>query len=98
MRTNIIACPKCGYQYLAGEIYVPKSFVGEPIKIERDTLGHIINVIGTDVDSTEYYCCDNCDTPFMIDGNITFKTTTLTDDEFKEAMKLKPRISKVQLF
>ena len=96
MRTNIIKCPNCGCEYLPGEIYVGKAFIGAPINVKKDSLGRVTEVIGSDMDTVEYFCCDNCDTPFKIEATVSFETTTLSEQEFKEA--LSPRITKPQLF
>ena len=43
---EIIECPKCGYEYLPAEIFVPKYYFGTPENIERDEHGKIINYEG----------------------------------------------------
>lgn len=39
---NKIKCPFCDTEYLPGEIYLPKHFLGQPIDIERDIAGNIL--------------------------------------------------------
>ena len=41
-RIDIIRCPNCGAEYTAGEIYLPKCFLGVPKHIERDAITHRI--------------------------------------------------------
>lgn len=44
---EIVECPKCGYQYLPAEIFVPKYYFGVPTQIERDEDGKIISYEGS---------------------------------------------------
>lgn len=69
-----IACPKCGYEYLPAEIFVPKAFIGTPKDIIRDENHKIDDFIGKSLDLTEEYTCDHCHTTFSIDTDIRFHT------------------------
>lgn len=71
----IIKCPKCGYEYVAAEIFFPKTLLGKPSNIVRDDDGHIILVEGEMPTLQETYECDNCGT--------TFKTTLSISSESK---------------
>ena len=40
--SKFICCPKCNYQYLPGEIFNPKYFLGQPKHIIRNGMGEIL--------------------------------------------------------
>ena len=69
-----IKCPKCRAEYLTAEIFIPKSFVGEPRLIDKDESGIIQNHTGTNMNVIEHYKCDYCNTPFKIGAKIQFVT------------------------
>ena len=75
---NIIKCPRCGAEYLAGEIYMPGSLIGQPTDVVKDSLGKIIYVDyepeEKQPDMIESYICDYCNKPFIIEATITYKT------------------------
>lgn len=75
---NSIKCPHCNYQYLPGEIFNPKAFLGQPIKIVRNVNGEILGHEGTNSELAESYNCDNCKKDFNVIAKITF--TTESDD------------------
>ena len=52
-RTPKITCPRCGAQYLPGEIYLPKAFLGQPKLIEKDFAGKILDYLGESMDLSE---------------------------------------------
>ena len=74
---ELIECPKCGYEYLPAEIFVPKYYFGHPEEITRDENGKIVSYEGTSVDLFEKFICDNCDTEFRIVSKLQL-TTELT--------------------
>ena len=78
-KLNTIKCPYCGRKYLAGEIFIPKSFVGQPTAVFRDEKGNILGFDGTDMDLNETYICDNCNKKFTIEGMVIFKTEPVKD-------------------
>lgn len=70
----VIKCPKCGYQYLPGEIFIPNSMVGEPKNIVRNNIGEILGYEGTDPELNEKYVCDHCNQEFNIVAKLSFST------------------------
>ena len=77
---KVISCPKCGRQYLPGEIFLPNNFLGQPEKIARDEKGNIINFEGIPMDLTadRYYC--SCGQAFDVEATVTFKVTPIKDE------------------
>lgn len=90
MTDKVITCPRCGYQYLPAEIYVPKYFFGKPKYIRRDTEGKILSISGTKEDYEESYKCGNCNTSFKVIANVQFETTidNISDTEYLHETKL----------
>lgn len=79
-----IKCPKCGWHYMIGEIYVPKSFVGHPENIIKSETGEIEYFTGEDMDLTEEYVCDYCGSHFVVEAEVSFNTTLDTSNDFSE--------------
>lgn len=71
-KLNIIKCPKCEAEYLPGEIFYPKLFLGQPSDVERDGLGKIIYANDGEQELEESYTCDKCNTKFIVKANITY--------------------------
>ena len=71
---EIVECPKCGYQYLPAEIFVPKYYFGVPTEIERDKNGKIISYEGSSIDLFEKYKCDRCNTEFRVVSKLQLTT------------------------
>ena len=66
-------CPNCGAEYTAGEIYLPKYFLGVPRDIERDATTHrILYDMGKPMDTKETYICKYCNTPFKVSAYVKF--------------------------
>ena len=91
-KKTTIRCPKCGCEYLPGEIYYPNHFLGRPEQVFRDEEGNVLGVNGTDMDTTEEYTCDRCGAHFSVDASVTFRTTLIPDlfkddDEFFDTEK-----------
>lgn len=79
-KTNdIIVCPHCGYEYLPGEIYLPKCLVGQPKKVLKNSQGKIMTYEGTSPDLKEKYYCDNCNKEFSVEATFVFKTSEVKD-------------------
>ena len=72
---EIIECPKCKYEYLPAEIFVPKYYFGVPQNIVRDEeTGKLISYEGTSVDLLEKYKCDRCNTEFRVVSKLQLTT------------------------
>ncbi len=59
----IIKCPKCGYEYLAAEIFYPNDLLGHPGDILRDDDGKILMVSYNDEGEPcleEEWECEHC--------------------------------------
>lgn len=86
-----INCPKCGYEYLPAEIFIPKAFIGTPKDIIRDSNHKIEDFMGKSLDIVEEYTCDHCHTTFSVDTDIKFITTISKNDfgNTEYAQKLK---------
>ena len=69
---QIIRCPYCSAEYLPGEIFMPKYFLGQPKDIEKDFQGKILDYDGLKQDLTETYTCDKCMSNFRVTANITY--------------------------
>lgn len=72
---KIVKCPKCGYEYLPAEIFVPKSFLGSPKYVVRKESGAIDFYDGESMNTHEEYICDNCGINFEIEADITFTSS-----------------------
>ena len=71
---EIIECPKCGYEYLPAEIFVPNAFFGRPENIERNADGKLVSYEGSSVDLFETYWCDKCNTEFRVVSKLQLTT------------------------
>lgn len=79
-----IVCPKCKWEYLAGEILEPLSLVGKPRNIIRDAIGHIIFADyeeDNQPDLQERYVCDHCNTEFIINAKLVANTEEVSEEE-----------------
>ena len=90
--TKVISCPKCNYQYLPGEIFDPKHFLGQPKNIIRNSVGEILGYEGILMDTTETFTCENCNHTFKVIGkvNLTIDTPTVDNDSTKNINIIKP--------
>lgn len=91
---NFIVCPHCGFQYLAGEIYDPKHFLGQPKDIVRNNIGEILGYEGIISDLEETYICENCNKELKIKAKVSFVVDGKTVD--KEVNR--PQMNKLSLF
>ena len=90
----IITCPHCGCQYLPAEIYLPDSFLGRPIEIEREAISGVIrDYFGTTMDTEESYICDRCNQQFNVHARVQFVT-----DGIDFSKDYKTKIKKQSLF
>ena len=78
-----IACPKCGYEYLPAEIFVPKAFMGAPESIIREN-GKIVDFAGTSMNLEENYTCDKCNCTFHIKAKTSFDSRVAPVTDFSE--------------
>lgn len=85
-RFEVIACPRCGREYLPAEIFYPKSVFGKPFPILRDVYGKILDFEGTSLDLEEEYTCDKCNTNFITKIKVQFVAESATvgniDEEY----------------
>ena len=70
----VIKCPYCNTEYLPGEIYIPKNFIGQPKDVSRTIDGKIDVAYGLNYDLTESYTCDKCNNTFKIMAKVNFTT------------------------
>lgn len=79
-KSVLIKCPKCGCEYLPGEIYLPKAFLGQPKNIVRDNDTEIIAAPdGAEMDLEEKFTCEKCGTPFRVYATVSFNTVLEED-------------------
>ena len=72
-----IECPKCGREYLPGEIYLPKHFLGQPEAILRNNQGKIDDYDGLPMNLEEEFVCEKCGAHFKVQAKVSFKVTDL---------------------
>ena len=80
---KIIRCPKCNYEYLPGEIFDPRYFLGQPKNIIRNNIGEILGYEGIESDPTETFNCCNCGYDFTVISKINF----IFDDNPKDTIE-----------
>ena len=80
---EIIRCPRCKYEYLPAEIYLPTYFLGKPTGIIKNN-NMIESFTGNSMDTTETYTCDNCGSTFKVFAKVTFTTEEKTRLNFDE--------------
>lgn len=91
---NFICCPKCNYQYLPGEIFDPKYFLGQPKEIIRNNLGEILGYEGIHMDNSESFVCESCGCEFEVSARITLCVTA----EDGKSSNDEPRAQQMNLF
>ena len=80
---KVIVCPSCGAEYLPAEIYMPKSFLGQPYNIIKNSNGKIISYYGHNILEDESYICDYCNKEFNVKSDMTFSTEVGISDFFE---------------
>lgn len=73
--SNRVICPNCETEYLPGEVFLPKQFLGQPKEVERDITGKVIYNDGIDQDLEEDFVCVKCGKQFHIKASITYETS-----------------------
>lgn len=81
---ELIECPRCKYEYLPAEIFIPKYYFGVPENIQRDENGKILSYEGTSVDVFEMYNCDNCKVDFRVVSKLQLTTELTFPGNFNE--------------
>lgn len=94
---KFICCPKCNYQYLPGEIFSPKHFLGQPKNIIRNSIGEVLGYEGIKMDPTETFVCENCNTEFEVQAKINFVLQDKEEDNDKAKAPIQP-IQQLSLF
>lgn len=95
----IIKCPKCGYEYLASEIFYPEGILGNSTDIVRDEKGKIIFLnSGEEPEVEEKWECEHCGCEFKAKLNI--KGETIYDNlyDFSEDYNICTEDDKESLF
>lgn len=75
-----IICPYCEVEYLPGEIYLPKHFLGQPKDIDKDITGAVLLADGIPQNLKETYTCDKCQKTFTVTAKIDYTTTPANND------------------
>ena len=76
-----IKCPHCGAEYLCSELFVAEDLLEKKIEVYRDKHGKIIHVDGDVASLTTSYCCDYCNTDFVVKASLSFEVEEDTSDE-----------------
>lgn len=84
MKKTTIRCPHCGREFLPGEIYLPKEFLGQPTDIIRGFNGDILAYEGNDMNTKETYICEECNTKFSVDAVVTFRVEAVEEENFDD--------------
>ena len=79
-----IRCPNCRCEYLPGEIFDPKHFLGQPKNIVRNSIGEILGCEGIEQDTTESFTCVQCNTDFKVTAKINFVLEDEEDTKFEQ--------------
>ena len=95
----IIKCPKCGYEYLASEIFYPEDLLGTTKNILRDDNGKILLISGGDNPCLEQeWECDHCGCNFKAKLEIKAESTYNRNYDFSEDYVITSNDDKEKLF
>ena len=95
----IIRCPKCGYEYLASEIFYPESLLGSCDNILRDDAGKILLISGGEEPNlSEDWECDNCGCQFKAKLDIKGCSIYNSNYDFSEDYVIETTDDKEKLF
>ena len=92
MTDKIIKCTHCNYEYILGEIFDPRYFLGQPKHIIRNVIGEILGYEGISMCNKESFICDNCKKEFWVESKVS---VNVSKEEPKEEVE---EIAPVQLF
>lgn len=84
LKTNIIKCPHCGYEYHPSEIFFPNDFFGKPDSLIKDAIGKILYVDYKDDQAPsfqEHFECENCEKPFIINASVSYSTAKESEEQ-----------------
>jgi len=81
---DIIRCPKCNWEYLPGEIFIPSQLIGQPKDIERTVDGKIDTYYGIYPDKQEQFCCEHCGCALLIKADIKYSVTHDIEHDFSD--------------
>ena len=76
---------------MPAEIYLPESFLGRPLEVDREAIsGRVKDYFGTTMDTDESYICDRCNQPFNVHAKVQFVTYgTNFKEDYKTTIKKK---------
>ena len=95
----IIKCPKCGYEYLAFEIFYPDDLLGGSTDILRDENGKIIFLGNGKEPSLETeWECEHCGCTFKVKLFIKGETIYNTTYDFSDDYTITNETDKEDLF
>lgn len=95
--SKFICCPSCNYQYLPGEIFNPKYFLGQPKNIIRNNIGEILGYEGIEMDTNETFVCEHCGNSFEIQAKISVNIKEPKEESTKVEAEKTP-IQQLSLF
>lgn len=95
----IIKCPKCGYEYLASEIFYPENLLGVAKDVLRDDKGKILLIIdGEEPCLEEDWECYNCGCDFKAKLDIKSGSIYNQNYDFNEDYIISSDDDKEKLF
>lgn len=81
---NFIKCPYCGTEYLPGEIFYPKHYLGQPKDVEKSLSGEILIADGIPQCCSEEYACDKCGKSFKVLVSHSYTVSKLDENNFDD--------------
>ena len=84
MNFKTIRCPKCNYEYLLSEIFIPDYITTKPTRIIRDEEGSIITFEGIQQDLEEEFTCEHCNANFKVTLDLTTKVELNESKTFED--------------
>lgn len=70
--SKYICCPKCGFQYLPGEIFIADYLLGKPKRVIRNKVGEILGYEGLEPELNDTFQCENCGEEFTVNAHLSF--------------------------